>query len=247
MLSRFTDLSVSSDVAYAGVTLSKPRFLPIWPVSQISSGLDEVSWDDHTSALLPQCEMLDVLEDLRMLSHILDKRHYVDIERQYFISTIFSVQYQLTCFTERNAIEDNRQDVQETRSSLFYRNSTSIGFCLYINMVLRKLPLQATLHSAMAEHIRSDLERSGDRLIPTWTPNLKLLLWILFMGASATIGRSEHSYFMRKMELVAIELDLWNLKDFIETIKATVWCEAFCLQQSKILWKEMSDLFIVQQ
>lgn len=38
------------------------------------------------------------------------------------------------------------------------------------------------------------LEIVGDQLILTWAPNLELLLWILFMGAAATIGRIERSY-----------------------------------------------------
>ncbi len=235
---------IRSDLAHAGVTLGMPYFLPVEPMSQISLGPAEILWDDWTLAgVRPQLAMTDVLDKLRVLSHILDKKCTDSKELAYFSAAIFNTQYQITTFTTRNIfVEGHSYNLEASRtfSSLLYRNATSISFCIYINMVLRKLPLRAVLHVTMAMHLKSDLEKPGNELLHSWASNLELLLWVLFIGAAATTGSIERTYFMNHLKLVIMELRVTNFENFVRKLRLTVWSEAFCFPQSKVLWKEMS-------
>ena len=220
-----------------------PYFLPIEPVSQISLGLAESLWDDWTLApVQPQLTMTDVLENLRVLSHIMDNKCTDGKELVYFSAAIFNTQYQITTFTARNIFVENHShnlEASRTFSSLLYRNATSVSFCIYINMVLRKLPLRAVLHCTMATHLKSHLEKSGNELLLSWASNLELLLWVLFIGAAATIGSNERTYFVNHLKLVIMELQVTTLESFVRKLRLTVWSEAFCFPQSEVLWKEM--------
>ena len=234
---------IRSDLAHAGITLGMPYFLPIEPMSQISLGMAEILWDDWTLApVRPQLAMTDVLDNLRVLSHILDNKCPDSKELVYFGATIFNTQYQITTFTARNIfVEAHSCKLEASRifSSLLYRNATSISFCIYINMVLRKLPVRAMLHCTMAMHLKSELEKPGNELLLSWASNLELLLWVLFIGATGTIGSTERTYFINHLRLVITELHVTSFENFVKKLRLTVWSEAFCFPQSKVLWKEM--------
>ncbi|KFY43765.1 hypothetical protein V495_03785 [Pseudogymnoascus sp. VKM F-4514 (FW-929)] len=51
----------------------------------------------------------------------------------------------------------------------------------------------------------------------------------------------KHSYFVRKLALVALRLRLSSFDSFINTLKETAWSKDFCTLHSTRLWNEMSS------
>jgi hypothetical protein len=161
-------------------------------------------------------------------------------EQAYFSSTIFATQYQLTTFHGNGLFDSNKWQNQYLASIYYHESATGLALCTYINIVLRQLPPNATVHCIMAEHLRSGLEASGEDLVLAWGSNLQLLLWILFMGATATAARKERIYFVQNLALVGKELGLLDLEDFLDMLRATIWSDTFYSRQSTILWDETS-------
>lgn len=221
------------------------------PAFQLPTGLVNVLEDKRTLApLQSRFVMTEMIKDLRVLSHISDTKSPNDMEKVYFSAAIFNTQYKLTTFTANNAFVELRlYDLEEPRifSSLFCRNATSLSLCLYINMVLRKLPLRAALHSTMAMHVKADLEKTGSQLLLTWAPNLELLLWILSIGAIATNGRVERAYFIDCLELTVMKMRLMDQESFVKVLHLTVWSEGLCSLQSEILWTDISLSSVLSQ
>ncbi|PMD34554.1 hypothetical protein L207DRAFT_533877 [Hyaloscypha variabilis F] len=234
-----------SDLAYAGLTLSKPYFLPTEPIRPISQVLDGSSATKHISIPFPPSTMLDILREIRVLSRYLEKDSLIDSERLYFCTTILRTQYQLTAFSAENAFRKRQSQNEEPASifpSLFYQASTSLSLTIYINIVLRKLPLRSSLHHTIAKHVKSNLEREGLQLILTWAADLELLLWILFITAVANIDRVERLYFVQELKLVVMELRILTFEEYIKALKVIVWSDSFCFLQSMILWEEIGRL-----
>lgn len=191
--------------------------------------------------------MDNIFHTIRLLSSIIDKECPSDDEKAYFSSNIFTTQYQLAKFNENMThvpSTSHSQDTSKPRSSQFYENPTYIALCIYINMVLRKLPLGIVLHYNMAKHLISALEVSSHNLFEDWALNLRVLLWLLFVGGAATTNRAEHSYFVRKLALVALRLRLSSFDSFINTLKETAWSKDFCTLHSTRLWNEMSTCLL---
>jgi hypothetical protein len=179
---------------------------------------------------------------IRLLSGIMDKECPDDDDKAYFSSNIFTVQYQMAKFNENVThvpSTPHSQDTPNPSSSPFFEKPTRIALFIYINMVLRKIPLGAVLHRNMAKQLISTLEISSHNLCRDWAPNLRLLLWLLFVGGAATTGSAEHSYFVRKLVLVALRLRLPSFDSFINILKETAWSKDFCTLHSATLWKEM--------
>lgn len=77
-----------SDLAYAGLTLSKPYFLPIELIPLISQSLDGLFANKHISAPFLPSTMINILREIRVLSQYLGNDSLTDSERVYFCSTI---------------------------------------------------------------------------------------------------------------------------------------------------------------
>ena len=211
--------------------------------SQTSLESDEMHLNGYILARTPGLHpnLTHILEQLRVVSHLMDRGSLDESERAYFSSTVFLTQYQLTQFHGNgifDASEWQNPYIASIYSSPNHDTSSCIGLCMYINIVLRKLPPKATLHYVMAKQLKCDLEKSGDDLVLTWGSDPELLLWILFMGAAATAGRLEHSYFVEKLAFVERKLQLSELEDFRKVLKATVWSDTFHSPQSTALWEE---------
>jgi hypothetical protein len=235
-----------SDLAYAGLTLSKPYFLPIELIPLISQSLDGLFANKHISAPFLPSTMINILREIRVLSQYLGNDSLTGSERVYFCSTILRTQYQLTTFSAENAFRKRQSQNEEPASifpSLFYQASTSLSLTMYINIVLRKLPLRSSLHHTMTKHVKSNLEREeGLQLTLTWAADLELLLWILFVAAAATIDRVERSYFVQELKLVVKELRISTFVEYIKVLKVILRSDSFCFSQSLILWEEISRL-----
>jgi hypothetical protein len=190
--------------------------------------------------------MINILREIRVLSQYLGNDSLTGSERVYFCSTILRTQYQLTTFSAENAFRKRQSQNEEPASifpSLFYQASTSLSLTMYINIVLRKLPLRSSLHHTMTKHVKSNLEREeGLQLTLTWAADLELLLWILFVAAAATIDRVERSYFVQELKLVVKELRISTFVEYIKVLKVILRSDSFCFSQSLILWEEISRL-----
>jgi hypothetical protein len=112
-----------SDLAYAGLTLSKPYFLPIELIPLISQSLDGLFANKHISAPFLPSTMINILREIRVLSQYLGNDSLTDSERVYFCSTILRTQYQLTTFSAENAFR-KRQSQMKSQQVSFHHCST---------------------------------------------------------------------------------------------------------------------------
>ena len=106
-------------------------------------------------------------QTIRLLSAIMDKECPDDDDKAYFSSNIFAVQYQLVKRKKDVTHVPNisySECTPELYSSQLYENPIRIALFIYINVVLRKLPLGTVLIYSMAKHLILELEVSSHNL-----------------------------------------------------------------------------------
>jgi hypothetical protein len=190
--------------------------------------------------------LTDILTQIQTMTRLID-RSTIDAEEQaYFSSAVFMTQNRLTTFYGAGIFNTNDLPSQDQHPTIIrsYEMATSISLCIYTNIVLRKLPFNAPFHYIMAQNLKDSLEETaiGSDLIIRWKARLGLLYWILFIGAMATSGRPERTYFMVKLAHVGRTMLLATLSDFVDVLRETVWSDAFYSPQNFEILAEASRL-----
>jgi hypothetical protein len=96
----------------------------------------------------------------------------------------------------------------------------------------------------LADSLKSALQESD--LLEDWMWNLKLLLWILFMGIIASSGaaKSRRGWFQMHFLRTSERLGLNHYEAIKRVLVEYLWFEDACDEELKLLWKEVGPVHI---
>jgi len=154
----------------------------------------------------------------------------IQTARAEFSNCVYLAEYRLLTLFE---------DVPENHESRIMRKPWQLGVYLYVHLALRELPGVLPVEQNLLKRLKGALEASSD-LFGIWTGNLKLLLWIVFVGAAASAdGRVERGFFVRLLGLLRVQIGIRSLVEFVDVLRSVLWFEAFYRPHAVALWGEV--------
>jgi hypothetical protein len=111
---------------------------------------------------------------------------------------------------------------------------------LYIHLAIRELPGTAKMHLKMLYDLRwsfpSDITFLFFQASDTY---LRILLWILFIGAAGTFDTDARVFFVQNMQNVCAVLGVETRGDCEEVLRSVLWLDGWCVDRFDGIWKEV--------
>lgn len=142
-----------------------------------------------------------------------------------------------------DAVDDVDLDmVMPNRNSHIY-GSCRLAAYLYLYIILRELPTSATMVQMVLRRLKGILESASADLLILWSEDQHLFLWILYMGAIASIDGVEREFFVEVLRRAAKHLELKTLDAFTNALKEVLWEPVFCETgpTTRRLWNELQQ------
>ena len=181
-------------------------------------------------------EMAVIFQALRLLSYFMSKPSISPQDQIMFSRGLYITEYKLLVILDQNSEDDL---IPLDRNSHIY-GSTRLAAYLYLYMGLRELPRTTRINYTLARRLKGILEGNNADLLVVWKDDLHLLLWILFIGCTATFGTDERVYFVSHLKRIIPFMRLDTLEHFKDALKKVLWLSDFCEHESAALWKETS-------
>lgn len=197
------------------------------PMQPRFSDLSEVAWD-----------MVEILETLHLISTAICSSQITNIDRKFISNSIYLVEHQLISLRQDSVVSRSIIDLDiDLSGSLQYASH------LYLHLAIRELPGSAKMHTRLLNQLKNTLPTNLDYLIAV-APNssLRLLLWILFIGAAASRGKGEQTCFVTNLRQVSLALQIYGHKDFEWSLKGVLWLDGFCNSHCTTLSPEIFSL-----
>ena len=128
------------------------------------------------------------------------------------------------------------------------RNSHIYGSCrlaayLYMYIVLRELPTSAVIVQTVQKRLKGILESANADLLILWTEDQHLFLWILYMGAAASIEAVEREFYVKVLRRLVGHMGLMAMEEFTRALKEVLWEPGFCEMgpTTRRLWAELQQ------
>jgi hypothetical protein len=94
---------------------------------------------------------------------------------------------------------------------------------IYLYLFLRRIEVSSRLYDWMVSLLREDLGNIERTMRKTCSP--ELLFWVLFIGASGSVGRRESSWFMKELRVSKESLGLRSWLDARASLMKFAWVE----------------------
>lgn len=227
-----------SDLCYSSMWGLPPRFLPCSTTTAYVERSPEHGrvLIDPGHAFGTEEPVISVINFLRHTSRTIHEKKDVDVRRLNLSQELYDVEYQLQAVKTDTASPTRPPEIMPL----------SVALHLYLYLVIRNIPIQTRLISALAKRLRAALETQatfwweaeGDKHI--W------LLWTLFIGFGATAQRSEKHWFVEKIAQwlnIYMDTDMDSAFDGLHgVLKRVLWTEIWCAKQYSSLLHEAATL-----
>lgn len=184
-------------------------------------------------------EMAVIFQVLRLLSlriHSLPKDVYT---RMAYDRGLYMSEYKLLIVLDSpDGVDDGM--AMPSRNSHIY-GSCRLAAYLYLYLVLRELPASAVIVQTVLKRLKSILEKANADLLTMWREDQHLFLWILYMGAVASIAPEEREFFVQVLRRVTMQMGLHTMEAFTGALKEVLWEPVFCEGRAvtRCLWAEL--------
>ena len=184
-------------------------------------------------------ELAIIFQVLRLLSiriHSLPRDVY---GRMVYDRGLYMSEYKLlTVLDSLDALDDGI--AMPSRNSRIY-GSCRLAAYLYLYLVLRELPTSAVIVQTILKRLEGILEKAKGDILTMWREDQHLFLWILYMGAIASIGSSERGFFVQILRRMIMQMGLHTMEAFTGALKEVLWEPGFCEGGSitRRLWAEL--------
>jgi len=223
-----------SDFCHANVWDQRPAFsrlclsLPLQRVNTASlrKELDSSGIFDLGSSIV------EIIQDLRILSKELDPEHIAYINRLSISNLIYNVEYELLLLNEPRFSDFSIQSY----SMLL---PLKIALHLYLYLIIREIPNTAQLIGRLSQRLQDVLE---PQIPGFWTFNLERkswLLWILFVGSMAVTTPSEIYWFTKGIQTICKMLGIDSQQSLLSCLKRCVWQENSCSNHCALVWEQV--------
>jgi hypothetical protein len=184
-------------------------------------------------------EMTEIFQVMRLLSIRIHTLPTEIDQRAVFDRGLYMSEYKLLI------VLDSQDDLNEgvavpCRTSHIY-GSCRLAAYLYLYIVLREVPASAIIVQTVLKRLKGILGSANGDLLTIWSEDQHLFLWILYMGAVASIGASEREFFVTVLRRLSVQMGLHSIKSFTCAVKEVLWEPVFCERGSRTrcLWAEL--------
>jgi hypothetical protein len=185
-------------------------------------------------------EMSDIFQVLRLLSICMTKDSITASDQYLFARGIYITEYKL--LTVLDQIDPYENDIMISRNSHIY-GSCRLAAYLYIYFILRELPPSAEINRTLARRLKFLLGTNHANLLDIWKDDLYLLLWIVSMGAIATLLSAEADYFAGILGKLIARIGLETPEQYRDALREIVWIDDTCRQLAiSALWSKISSI-----
>jgi len=197
------------------------------PVQPRFSELSEVIWD-----------MVEILETLHLISTAISSSQITNIDRKFISNSIYLVEHQLISLRQDSVVNHSITNLDiDLSGPLQYASH------LYLHLAIRELPGTAKMHTRLLNRLENTLPTNLDYLIVVAPDSsLRLLLWILFIGAATSRGKGEQTCFVPNLRQVSLALQIYGQEDFERSLKSVLWLDRFCNSHCTTLSPEIFSL-----
>jgi hypothetical protein len=184
-------------------------------------------------------ELANIFQVLRLLSiriHSLPADVY---SRMVYDRGLYMSEYKLLIVLDSpDGVDDGM--AMPSRNSHIY-GSCRLAAYLYLYMVLRELPASAVMLQTMLKRMKGILEKANGDLLTMWREDQHLFLWILYMGAIASIAPPERSFFVTVLKRLISKMGLYTMEAFTSALKEVLWEPVYCERSviTRCLWAEL--------
>lgn len=183
------------------------------PVQPRFSEISGVIWD-----------MVEILETLHLISTAISSSQITNIDRKFISNSIYLVEHQLISLRQDSVVSHSITNLDiDLSGPLQYASH------LYLHLAIRELPGTAKMHTRLLNRLENTLPTNLDYLIVVAPDSsLRLLLWILFIGAATSRGKGEQTRFVTNLRQVSLALQIYGQEDFERSLKSVLWLDRFC-------------------
>lgn len=151
---------------------------------------------------------------------------------------------------EENSIRNRAINQTEAIIDELMRNRQSSvlpsrsGICIqagyvYLHLFLRRDELRGTSFDCFANQLKEELEKFQDAWRETFPP--EFLFWLLFVGATAAIGRPESQWFMEDLYLSRERLMLKSWGEAKKWLGGVAWIDRWNESAHMDIWTHLGS------
>jgi hypothetical protein len=233
-----------SDLVFAGLYQTSLRYpsTELWDIAW--NTLDQISIPGSPICLAPSSllltgtsnnEAVDILSATRQLCFEEQRQPLLGLsepERMLRADLCMSLEKRLI-----NIIQSTAKPQKDYWNSAIWR-STALANIIFVHHFLRGVGLRSPQFAVWATSLRDSLALVHER---TTLEELRfarsLQLWVLSVGAIASVGRKEHEWFVKWLEEVCCEHEMGWL-DFLSILQGFMWTGEIDERRYREVWME---------
>lgn len=230
MFSRLPQLSNNGPLT----SLLAKETLPSPPLLQ---GIDALS--------VVQPEVLEIMHDLNMISRAISLAstpENIAISSLNLSSAVYSVEHRLL-----SVRSDLLLNTEDSRFGYDFSMAPTMAAHLYLHLGVRELPRTARMHRLMLDTlVASLLAFSMDDVLPSsMLTSLPILMWVLFIGATASSDCIQRRYFVSRLKETTLVLGVMDLQHFVCCLQEVMWADMYYEKHCFDVWEEVVALPII--
>ncbi|KAH7399808.1 fungal-specific transcription factor domain-containing protein [Cadophora sp. MPI-SDFR-AT-0126] len=232
-----------TDLCYATIWSCQPSFPRLFPRSKQYHHHHPT--DDGNPAFLKPSHTFGatspippIFDALRTLSQSLSPANIACINRIGASNAIYNLEYDLLLLNEPFSAFSDVLDSTIQVKTLPLRTAAHI----YLWLAIREIPLTSELIHRMVQRLQESLVGT---LSQWWTgtrESMIWLLWILFVGGIAAMGREERMWFVQEMSGICRTLGISDNDTLRNSLYLVLWQEEFCGEKLELLWLDVVPL-----
>lgn len=181
-------------------------------------------------------EVVEGMQIMRMLVLAISTFGTEDalIDRATISNGVYSVEYRLL------SLRSDPYDDVSTHAGMDLSKALVLAHHIFLHLAVRELPRTAKMHVNMLKELEAVL-LLDPRSLTLSDPQVatQFLLWVLFIGAAAALGRDSRAFFVYTLQQACIRLQILSRQEFEEVLRKVVWLDKFGSFHCPGIWSEM--------
>ncbi|KAE9989238.1 hypothetical protein Vi05172_g4282 [Venturia inaequalis] len=192
-----------------------------------------------------QPEVLEIMHDLNIISKAISlssSPNDTAITTLNISNAVYSVEHRLLSVRSDLLIH-----TEDNRFGYDFSMAPTMAAHLYLHLGIRELPSKARMHRILLDTlVASLLVFSVEDVLPSPIDvSLPILMWVLFVGATAASSEIQRSYFVTRLQEITLILGILDLKQFSGQLGEVMYAEKFYEKHCPGVWEEIVAFPIV--
>ncbi|KAL2071175.1 hypothetical protein VTL71DRAFT_12410 [Oculimacula yallundae] len=225
-----------SDFCYANVwscSPSFPRLLPRSTINKLPAKNSTLLKPSHlfgtSSPIVP------IFHALRDLSQSVSPPKIPSLNKMEASNVIYNLEYDLLLLNKQLPTSPESFKCIFSFEVIPLKTAAHI----YLWLAIRELPPTSELLYRLLQRLHGSLIGTLQLWWNSTTEREAWLLWILFIGGIAAVGRLERLWFVSEMVRVCKALGIWDEDALRRSLETVLWQDEFCDDKFTSLWEDM--------